>query len=472
MKTATGLSVIMKRVKKLVALMLLVSLVLVFSHILRTNKKADTRQATVPYPRFSGPARITVPQLRDSAQPSHSSAAGRGAGNVSSQAEEDSNRLLNPIHKHHKRYLSYQSPGNGWNNQRQALENAIVLSRLLNRTLVVQPMSPHDKVRQLKHGGLPGYIAYNKLTKEDLMPLSRFLDMQKLGQIVPYVDNRKADVDFKEEYHHLSWRYVCHSVGFGYWVDRHPRTPEEEELLRNQRAELKHLWQKKCPREQHQFFEANPKKVIVEYIEDLLNCNEEMLYFEQGTLYGITLRFFEYEGAKEAQYWVNTAIDYSTSVKAVSNRVGDILGGRYNAVHVRRTDHYNRNFEVEYWIQSLRDANVTPELPLYVATDEEDHRYFLPMKKAGYRLYFYTDLLFLFDFAGVPSTSYKDYIGMHEQYICWKAVLFVPSPHSTFSFYILRKRETSEIWKQGLIDKYILALWIPNHTRSTNATVT
>lgn len=459
----------MKRTKKLVALLLLISFMLA---LFRLNQKDDSHQNTVPSPSVSEHVHTPDSQPRESVQPPHRPAAGHGTGIISSRVEVESNTLLNPIREHRKRYLSYQSPGNGWNNQRQALENAIVLTKLLNRTLVLQPMSPHDKVRQLKHGGLPGYIAYNQLTEEDLMPLSRFLDMQKLSQIVPYVDNQKADGDFKEDYHHLSWRYICHSVGFGYWADRRPHTPEEEELLRNQRTELKRLWQKKCPREQHQFFEANPGKVIIEYIADLLNCNEEMLYFEQGTLYGITLRFFDYERAKEAQFWVNSGVDYSTSVKTVSDRVGEVMGGRYNAMHVRRTDHYDYNFEVEYWIQSLRGAGITPELPLYVATDEEDHRYFLPMKKAGYRLYFYTDLLFLFDFTGVPSASYKDYVGMHEQHICWKAVAFVPSPHSTFSFYILRKRESSEIWKQGLIDKYILALWLPNHTRSTNATVT
>lgn len=445
----------MSRLKRLVKLLLFVSLVLVLFQLLRLfqEQSVDGLQKSAPSSSFSERVDTTV-------QPLPESVPGPAA---KSKATTE--------HLHRYRYLSYQSPGNGWNNQRQALENAVVLARLLNRTLILQPMSPHDKVREMKHGNIPGFMAYNQLRQEDLMPVSRFLDMEKLGQVVTYKENLKPVEDFKRDYQHLSWRNVCHSVGFGYWVDRHPRTREEEELLHNQRYTLKQLWQAKCPREQYQFNKANPGLVIIEYIEDLLNCKDEMLYFEQGTLYGITLRFFDFNRAREAQHWVNSGIDYSATVKAVGDKVKDIMGGLYNAVHVRRTDHRDHNFEVEFWIDTLRKANITPDLPLYVATDEEDHRYFLPMKQAGYRLYFYTDLLFLYDFTGVPSASRKDFIGMHEQYVCWNAVSFVPSPHSTFSFYILRKRELSVIWKQGLIDKYILTLWIPNHTHD-NATVT
>ena len=50
------------------------------------------------------------------------------------------------------KYLSYQPPGNGWNNQRVALENAIVMAKLLNRTLLLHPMAPHDKGALYKAG--------------------------------------------------------------------------------------------------------------------------------------------------------------------------------------------------------------------------------------------------------------------------------------------------------------------------------
>ena len=66
--------------------------------------------------------------------------------------------------------LSYQPPGNGWNNQRIALENALVLARLLNRTLVVHPLAPHDLGSRLKAGRYPGYVSYNMLNESDLPP--------------------------------------------------------------------------------------------------------------------------------------------------------------------------------------------------------------------------------------------------------------------------------------------------------------
>ncbi len=70
------------------------------------------------------------------------------------------------------RLLSYQPPGNGWNNQRVALENALVLAKLLNRTLVVHPLSPHALGGKLKAGHNPGYVAYNMINETGVVFIS------------------------------------------------------------------------------------------------------------------------------------------------------------------------------------------------------------------------------------------------------------------------------------------------------------
>ena len=95
------------------------------------------------------------------------------------------------------KYLSYQPPGNGWNNHRVTLENAVVLAKLLNRTLVVHPMAPHDKGALFKAGAQPGYIAYNHLKQSDLVPylfsltssycLSSFLYKKWLHHIINFI---------------------------------------------------------------------------------------------------------------------------------------------------------------------------------------------------------------------------------------------------------------------------------------------
>ena len=113
--------------------------------------------------------------------------------------------------------LSYQPPGNGWNNQRIALENALVLARLLNRTLVVHPLSPHDLGSRLKAGRHPGYVSYNMLNDSDLLPLSQFMDLDLMNQLVPVIEVNTSHPKFIREYSHLRWKNVCHSTGFGYW---------------------------------------------------------------------------------------------------------------------------------------------------------------------------------------------------------------------------------------------------------------
>ena len=78
----------------------------------------------------------------------------------------------NPVHE--MNYLSYQPPGNGWNNQRVALENATALTKLLNTRLSCDQLAtnnitrnttyytmvwPHDKGVLFKAGAQPGYVS-------------------------------------------------------------------------------------------------------------------------------------------------------------------------------------------------------------------------------------------------------------------------------------------------------------------------
>jgi hypothetical protein len=363
------------------------------------------------------------------------------------------------------KYLSYQPTGNGWNNQRQALEIAVFLARFLNRTLIVHPMSPHDKVRKMKQGVIPGYMIYNQLDKEDLLPLSTFLDMEKLSQVVNFLEYTGAHRDFLSDFGNKTWTNVCHSVGFGFWVYRHPRDQEERTLLRNQEYHLKPIWRKKCPVEQDLY--SSKKAVIIRYVEDLVYDENEMLYFEQGTLFGISVRFFDHSRALFAQQVITQGIDVSPSVKRVAQLVQAKLGGRYNAVHVRRTDHKDRELPARYWIEVLRNSSISMDLPLYVSTDEQEKEFFQEFEDEGFSIHFYSEFLHVFDFQGIPSVLTLDYIGIHEQIICQNAERFIASPLSSFSVYILRGRGDL-VWKQGLMTQYSPALWIPNQIKQIN----
>ena len=150
------------------------------------------------------------------------------------------------------KYLSYQPPGNGWNNQRVALENAIVMAKLLKQTLVVHPMAPHDKGALYKAEVNPGYVAYNNLEEFDLVPLSIFLDLKLLSQLVPVQEVVTSHHQFYHDFGQFSWRNICHSMGYGYWMDQRLNTVKEIAMFKKQHFHALNAWKKKCPKEQQQ----------------------------------------------------------------------------------------------------------------------------------------------------------------------------------------------------------------------------
>ncbi len=101
------------------------------------------------------------------------------------------------------------------------------MAKLLNRTLLLHPMAPHDKGALYKAGSQPGYVAYNHLTQSDLIPLSIFLDLKQLSQLIPVQEVVTSHHQFYHDFGQLSWRNICHSMGFGYWMDRRSTTVEE-----------------------------------------------------------------------------------------------------------------------------------------------------------------------------------------------------------------------------------------------------
>lgn len=357
------------------------------------------------------------------------------------------------------RFLSYQPPGNGWNNQRIALENALVLAKLLNRTLVVHPLSPHELGAKLKAGHQAGYEAYNLLNESDLLPLNRFMDLQRMAQLVPVIEVNTSHNRFKADFGNLTWKNVCHSSGFGYWVDQQPVMAAEVLLLSKQKFTSNLIWKQKCPEEQHRA-ERDPSP-IVRFITELVADPSEMLYFEQGTLFGIQLRFTTLEMARTAQQWVLHHVQYNSQVWQKVGIIGKRLGN-YNAVQVRRRIHMDSRLPPSYWIDQM-EAVFQKDIPVYVATDEQDQSWFQPFRDAGFNVYFAGDFPDVLDFTHVPTSVRMDLLGVHEQCICQKAGKFVASPASTFDAFIKRHRGEVKM-KDGLMMETLHSCWIGHYT--------
>ena len=359
------------------------------------------------------------------------------------------------------KYLSYQPPGNGWNNQRIALENALVLSKLLNRTLVVHPLAPHGLGNKIKaeHHLRHGYLGYNLMEKEDLLPLSSFMDLDLMRKLVQVVEVKTSHNQFLSDFSHLTWRNVCHSGGWGYWMDRVPQHTEEVELFAQQKfSSLGKVWKEKCPEEQARREESNSP--IVRFVADLENDPSEMLYFEKGTLFGIQIRFSTYDRALRAQNWIMNHVHYNSDIWSIVKKVSTKLGGdsKYNAIQVRRIDHMARKLPPTFWIDQMIERNFSKSTPIYVATNDVDIEWFQSFLNVGFELKFSTNFTEL-NFNNIQDTLRMDFLGLHEQCICEKANKFVASPASTFNAFILRQRGEAAT-QDGLITDTLHTYWI------------
>ena len=362
------------------------------------------------------------------------------------------------------RLLSYQPPGNGWNNQRIVLENALVLAKLLNRTLVVHPMSPHrlGESLEVKDGRRPGYAAYNLINTSDLLPLSEFVDLELMAQLVPIVSVDTAHPKFLRDYSSYTWKNVCHSIGFGYWVDRLPQDKSEVDLLTRQRFTPLRAWRKKCPDEL-----ARAKKdpsPIVRYVSDLFDDEAEMIYFEHGTLFGMHIRFTTKQMAMEAEKWVTQHIRYRRKVWDKVDHIAKLMGP-YNAIHVRRNDHMDRRLDQSYWINRMIERHLSKALPLFIATDEQNAEWFLPFKDAGFRVYFTSNFSHILDVSKFTTSLQEDVLGIHEQCLCVRAAQYIASPASTFDAFVLRNR--GEVKKRdGIMTDTLHTFWLGHQTTS------
>ena len=368
--------------------------------------------------------------------------------------------------KENIKYLSYQPPGNGWNNQRIAIETALVLAKLLQRNLIVHPLSSHHSSEKMKLK-LPqdtkfGYLTYNKMSASNLLKVSEFLDLELMSKVVPVTEVDIVHKKFVQKYSNLSWSRICHSMGYGYWIDRHAATEEERQYVSKQVFTPNESWKSKCPEEAKES-KLNNNKHIIRYVSDLVNDTSDIVYFSEGTLFGIQIRFMTLEATRRAQEWILGHVKYRKEILKLSEGVSRVLG-IYNAIHVRRIGHQTRQLTPGSWIIEMLNKDFTVDVPVYVATDELNLSWFDPIKEAGFKLYFAANFSSWYDLTRFPTKVRQDLLGMHEQMVCVQARKFVPSLHSTFSSYILRERGEIEM-KDGLYMNVLHTAWV-EHTIS------
>ena len=368
------------------------------------------------------------------------------------------------------KYLSYQPPGGGWNNQRIALENAIIMAKLLNRTLIAHPIAPHDETLRIKRTRLipAGYQVYNMMRNDVLMPISKVIDFDQLRKLLPVVEERKTHREFLNKFGHLTWHNVCHNGKIGFWVDNLPDIYKTRawSVIKTKAVNTKPIiipyYRQICTNDIEEFTK-NPARFLVWGIQNELSRTEaDIIYFAEGSLYTRNIYFMDFRKAVQAQRWLRKYVKFSKWIVNNVVKIINRIGGPFNAVHIRRND-YKQNrryiYTQDHWINSLAERSALRLSPvLYIATDEKNKTWFKPFQEVGYKLLFADDFSDVMGSSKWNSVKRKDFIGLHEQLICIHASIFVGSYYSTFSMFIQRMR--AENISTEYFSKYYTPKWI------------
>lgn len=373
------------------------------------------------------------------------------------------------------RYLSYQPPGGGWNNQRIVFENALVLAKLLNRTLIVQPLAPHEELRRVHK--VRDYEKYNMVSNEKLLPLSKVIDLELLSKLIPVKEFTSVHVEFQTSYSHFRWAKVCHNGLVGTWVDVKPNKTDEHKwrLLRQLMKSLPAYkdipnYRRICKTEVEKF-EIDGYRPVWGIRDELSRRNEEMLYFSEGSLQNQGLMFFDKKTVADIHDWLMRFVRFAPHIEKRVRTVLDTIKQPFNAIHVRRTDRTLSSGvkQPQHWLQrlqKLKALNLTKTL--YIATDERNKTWFKPFRQAGYNVLFAEDFADQLQPKDMDGIFIQDVSGLCEQLICVHANNFVGSRYSSFTTFIERMRKQFS-WEKGMLlrGRYASIKWISNSTMQT-----
>ena len=360
-----------------------------------------------------------------------------------------------------RKYISYQPPGGGWNNQRIAFENAVIMATILKRTLLVHPLAPHDRMLELKtqFNQSAGYNLYNMLRTEELVPISKLIDVSRLSSLLSVQEVTSNHNEFMKKYRNSSWYKVCHNGLTHAWIDKIPPGFNTSSLNLEKYSEYFKKAQKVAKYRQVCSEKTEIELTgIWEFLPELRKRKEDIIYFDKGSLFVRHVFFTDYKRALDAQRALIDYIHPTFKVLYNTEQIIFLIGKPFNAIHVRRNDHKTgQRLNIHYWLSRLTQANaLTYSTKLYIATDETDFTWFSALKEAGYKIFFAKDFeVFQEIYQSNPITG-KDIIGFHEQVICSWAKIFVESDYSTFSRVIERYREV-EHWDKNHFRNFIFS---------------
>jgi len=374
----------------------------------------------------------------------------------------DDGFMFVPLHGKEK-YLSYEPPVGSWSKQLQAFENAVIISKLLNRTLVAQHLASELEIKRLKkivrRTLQPDSKVYDFLDKKFTVPISSIVDLKHLSKLVRV--HSISHQEFLNKFKNLSWLDVCHRPSVGFWVDYIP-SPNNHNAWKVLQAQnfvplpfSVHAAEPVCDYGlQIKSDSYKPKPFIRGIISELSQVKEDVVYFRVGSLATTDIRFLSKKRTALAQKWTSDYIRFTRYVQEKLQTITTMIKQPYNAVLISTQDEAgNLTNTINYRLKQMerlkfRDlTNV-----LYVITHINNLTVFEPFRTEGYEIHLSKSLIPI----GITSFVRYDVTELLGLAICKYARLYVGS---TEPYLIRRGRIHEAKRKDGLLVDHVSVRW-------------
>lgn len=377
---------------------------------------------------------------------------------------EDDGFFFAPVHEKEK-YLSYEPPVGSWSKQLQAFENAVIISKLLNRTLLARALASEPEIKRLQRvvrkNLQPDSKVYDLLDKKFTVSISSAVDFSHLSKLIRVRDVIGSNQQFLSDYKNMSWYDVCHKDSEGFWVDFIPASNNQEAW---KVLEAQHFvpltiavsgTEPACGHEPEiQTDPYKPKPFIRGIISELGKIEADMVYFRGGSVATSEIRFLSKKRTTQAQKWALDYIRFTPYLQQKTQKIIAQMVNPYNAVLFSKEEEELNltntiNFRLKQ-MEKMRFRDVTNVL--YIITRVYNSTVFEPFKKQGYEIKLSDRLIP----SGISSFVQYDVEELFMLIICKYARLYVGSNDP---YLIQRGRIHEANRRDGIFIDHVTVKW-------------
>lgn len=364
-----------------------------------------------------------------------------------------------------EKYLSYEPPIGSWSKQLQAFENAVIISKLLNRTLLARALASELELKRLRRFVRktlqPDSKVYKLLDKKFTVPISSVVDFNHLSKLVRVRDVGGTYQQFLSNYKNMTRYEVCNRDSTGFWVDFIPAANNHEAWKVLEFQDFFPLFLNVPTVEpvcdyalQMQTQPYKPIPFIRGIISELGVVEEDIIYFREGSIATSDIRFLSKQRVAHAQKWALDYIRFTPYLQTKIQRMIESVKMPFNALLISKEDE-EANLKKTIYVR-LREMEKMKfrELTkvLYVITHTDNLTSFEPLRSKGYEIHFTKSLIP----SGVSSLVRYDVTDLLGLMICKYARLYAgPSDP-----YLIRRGRIHEAkTKDNLFVDHVTVRW-------------